>query len=124
MSLNIGRAMANLDVACPPVQVEVQVFDFAPLSKHVLDVIFAGLFVDVGDDDNPPFNAPHGDCTSGCASVTAGSGLGGARVDFHFARHGVGDVASRGFRVVLGGWKVKQSRQQSDEIGFGRGMEN
>jgi len=74
--------MPYLDVPRPSVQIQVQVLDLAPLAKKLVDVFFAGFLVDVGDYDNPAFDAA--DCDSvGCGERFAVRAT-GWRVDFHF----------------------------------------
>ena len=46
---------AYLDIACPAVKVEVQIFDLTKFRKFVLNVLLGSLLVDVGDKDNPSF---------------------------------------------------------------------
>lgn len=47
------RAQTHLDVARPPVEVQVDVSDLAKVGKLVLDVLLGRLLVHAGDDDDP-----------------------------------------------------------------------
>lgn len=46
---------AHLDVARPPVEIEMKVFDFAILGEFVSDILFCGLLVYVSYENYPPF---------------------------------------------------------------------
>lgn len=48
-----SSSRTDLDVACPPVEVEVEVLDLPEVGKLVLDVLFGRLLVDVGDEHDP-----------------------------------------------------------------------
>ena len=50
------RRGAHLDITRSSVQVEVKVLDLPVLGKFVCYVLLGGLFVDVGDEDDPSFN--------------------------------------------------------------------
>lgn len=50
----------------------MQILDVSILAKHVLNVFFRGLFVDVGHNDDPAFDTPDG------GGVLGGSGVGGS----------------------------------------------
>ncbi len=47
----------------------MQVLDLAVFAEELLEVFFAGFFVDVGDDDDPAFDAADGDGAGGGARV-------------------------------------------------------
>lgn len=46
--------VTHLDVSSPAIQVEVEVFNFAEFGKLVRDIFLSCLFVNVGDQDDPP----------------------------------------------------------------------
>ena len=51
-----GRICTHLDITRPSVEIEVQVFDLPVLCKFVHHVLLGGLFMDVGDKNDPPFD--------------------------------------------------------------------
>lgn len=71
----------------------MQVLDSAVLSEHILQVLFSGFFVHVGDDDNPALYRANGGCAS-CGAGVASFGVSGRAlglVNVHFGVcHGCG----------------------------------
>lgn len=63
--------MTYLDIARSPIQIHVQVFNLPEFAKEFLQVLFAGFFVHVCDEDDPAFNGADGD------GVGRGAGFGG-----------------------------------------------
>ena len=66
----------------------MQILNIAVLAKQFLEVLLAGLLVDVGDEDDPAFDGADGDGAGGGVLVRGGgfgavAGRGGA-VDVHF----------------------------------------
>ena len=51
------RGEPDLDITCPSIKVQVEVFDLSILCKFVCDVLFCSFLVDVCDHHNPPFNS-------------------------------------------------------------------
>lgn len=49
--------LAYLQVPCPPVQVEVDVFYLPILCKFVMDILLRGFLMDSSDKENPAFNS-------------------------------------------------------------------
>lgn len=67
----------------------MQVLDLAKLPKQLLQVLLAGLLVDVRHQHDPPFDAAHRDRARGRADLGRRLGLVGGRgwgggVDVHF----------------------------------------
>ena len=56
------NAQAYLDVPCPPIQVHMQILDLAVFAKELLQILLAGLFMDIGDENDPAFDRADGDC--------------------------------------------------------------
>lgn len=50
--------ISNLEEACPPVQVEVDVLDLPELGELVVDVILLRLLVDPGHKQDPALDRP------------------------------------------------------------------
>ncbi len=58
---------AYLNIARPAIKRHLQTDNLAVLSKKLLQIFFAGLFMDVGDGDDPAFDTADGDGAGGGA---------------------------------------------------------
>lgn len=53
---DLHRSLTHLDVACPPVEVQMAVLDLSKICKFVQHVLFRRFFVHICDEDDPSFD--------------------------------------------------------------------
>jgi hypothetical protein len=63
------RSSTHFHITGSAVEVHVQVLDLAVFAKQILDVLFTGLLVDSGRDNDPALDAAHSGCVLGGAGV-------------------------------------------------------
>ena len=59
------KSRAYLDIARPAIEVEVQVFDLSVVGELVHDILLCRLLVDIGYENDPPFNGCVGENDEG-----------------------------------------------------------
>lgn len=52
-----GKGKSDLDITCPSVKIQVEVFNLSILCEFVRDILFCGFLVDVCDHYDPPFDS-------------------------------------------------------------------
>lgn len=82
-------SVTYLDITSPTIQIQVQILDLPKVREQIVEILLAGFFMDIGDDDDPAFNGADGSCAGlgghrGVFGVVLGGGCGRIDVYFHF----------------------------------------
>lgn len=99
-----GKA-TYLHIPRPPIQIQMQIFDLTKIRKLIRDILLAGLFMHICDNDDPSLDRADGRCAGesleGCR-VQGWCGGGGWDVDVHLCvGHVCGLIVRREGEVVV-----------------------